>query len=397
MIIYLSLLAAIYVLGKLLSPNKTKSNKLAYVIIIFGAILLLSCLRSPDIGIDLQILYAPHYEDFATLSWDRLQSVTISGDWELGFCIMCKLLTYISRDVQIFIVVASIISIVPYGIFIYRNCKDVVFASACFIMYNVLFATLNTVRQSIAVGIVLIGYEFLKKRRYIAFSLITLFAMTFHKSALVAFVMIFFVSLRLTRTKMIVLFVAIALVPAFYSVLFEGLLNISFLNESYDNYETSVHALGYINRNSIGQFIFPAALFLLMMIFVRPWSERTGKQPPSVLRSLFTTGEARIKRLSKAERRELDWSDSTVAIGVYLTAVFRFFVFFVFVMGRLSMYFVPFMFIAFPRIRLNIKNIYLRMVIKYALYGGMLFYFCIIGFNQGGSLYGTVDYQFFWQ
>ena len=29
-----------------------------------------------------------------SVSWDKLQSVTISGDWELGFCAFCKIDVY---------------------------------------------------------------------------------------------------------------------------------------------------------------------------------------------------------------------------------------------------------------------------------------------------------------
>lgn len=388
MVIYIVLLLIIYLLGCVLKPNSTIKGRKYYVVCSFFLIFLLNALRAPEIGIDLGKYYARHYADFAHLPWDNLQSVTISGDWEIGFCVFCKLLTYISENTQLFIVVTSAIIVIPYGVFIYENCEDVVFGTTAYVLYNLLFANMNTVRQALAVSIVIWGYKYLRNKQYIKYLLAVLLAASFHKSAIVALVMVVVDLVKLTKPRLILLFALLGLIPAIYSSIFTKLLGLSFLSESYDIYSSGRHAVGYVNWNSMGQFFFPMFIFALLIMYAKPWKElsknkREGKK-------------WRIGIIDREKLNEKNWSLSTVALGVYLVAVSRFFVFFVFVVGRLSQYFVPFMFIGFADAKKYIPDRNTRIFVKYGTYILMLLYFLYIGYRSGNANYGTVPYKFFW-
>lgn len=357
----------------------------------FGLIYLVNALRSPEIGIDLNKYYAPHYAQFASIPWNNLQSVTISGDWELGFCAFCKLLTYISTDIQFFIAVSSAIIVLPYGYFIYKNSDDVVFSTYFYITYNLMFSNMNTVRQALAVSIVIIGLEFLKDKKYIRYTAFVALAVLFHKSALIAILLLFIDVIKLTRKKMVLLLAVLAVIPVMYSVLFNYLLQIPFLSESYNIYESGMHAVGYLNRNSLTQFVIPFATFIIFCLYIKPWRNIENKTISKKI--MFRKGVLKVR---KSQISEYEWSNSTIGYGIYVAAACRFFVFFVFVVGRLSQYFIPFVLIAFPRTLSMIEDGSTRKMIRYGMYFILLVYFLYIGFTSGDTLYGTVPYRFYW-
>ena len=171
MIIYIILLLLILFASVIFKPNGSRKGKKYFIVFVFGAIYLLNALRSPLVGIDLNEYYAPHFAQFAQIPWNNLQSVTISGDWELGFCAFCKLLTYISTDTQFFIAVSSAIIVLPYGYFIYKNCDDAVFGTFFYVAYNLMFSNMNTIRQAMAVSIVIMGLGALRDKKYLKYTI----------------------------------------------------------------------------------------------------------------------------------------------------------------------------------------------------------------------------------
>ena len=67
------------------------------------------------------------------------------------------------------------------------------------------------------------------------------------------------------------------------------------------------------------------------------------------------------------------------------------------IMGRVSYYFYPFVWIAIPRVIGNIKNRNNRMIVKYGLLSMAFLMFLYIGYTSAGTLFGTVPYEFFWE
>lgn len=394
MFIYIILLLLAFFSDILLKPNKSRKGKKYYVVFMFGVIYLINALRSPEIGIDLNNYYAPHYAQFARIPWDNLQSVTISGDWELGFCAFCKLLTYISTDVQFFIAVSSAVIVLPYGYFIYKNSDDVVFGTCFYILYNLMFSNMNTIRQAMAVSIVVMGLGFLRDKKYVKYSAFVVLAVLFHKSALIAFLLLVVDVIKLTKKKLIVLLVALAVIPATYTVLFNYLMHIPFLSESYNIYESGMHSIGYFNWNSLIQFAVPFIVFLIFTLYVRPWKSVEDNSIEKKVKRLVIRKD--VFRIHKVKYGDLRWSDSTIGYAVYIAAICRFFVFFVFVVGRLSQYFIPFVVLAFPDALKQIEDIGTRRIVRLGMYLMLIAYFLYIGFGSGDVLYGTVPYKFYW-
>ena len=94
--------------GYAFSANASEINRKRYLCLVFSAIVIVAMLRSDQIGIDLSHYYNKYYPLFKNVSWDKLQSVTISGDWELGFCAFCKIIGQISTSTQCFVIFTSL-------------------------------------------------------------------------------------------------------------------------------------------------------------------------------------------------------------------------------------------------------------------------------------------------
>ena len=132
MIEYNVMLLVILVSGIVIQPNKTSTRKKLYVIIAFGAMALVAALRKYTIGIDLELLYAPAFENIINIGWKNLSSVNL----ETGYVYICKLLSFISQDTQILIIGTSVFIYSIYGWFIYKNSKNVVISTTMFIFLN---------------------------------------------------------------------------------------------------------------------------------------------------------------------------------------------------------------------------------------------------------------------
>ena len=174
--------------GYAFSANASEINRKRYLCLVFSAIVIVAMLRSDQIGIDLSHYYNKYYPLFKNVSWDKLQSVTISGDWELGFCAFCKIIGQISTSTQCFVIFTSLFSIIPYAHFIYRNSDDVVFSTVFFLGYHIFMMSMNVIRQAMAVGVILLGLEALKRKQYVKFAIYVVIATFFHTSAILSLI-----------------------------------------------------------------------------------------------------------------------------------------------------------------------------------------------------------------
>ena len=202
--------------GYLLGANRSRKNRRIYLLTMFSLFLLVASLRDVTVGTDLKYYYSKYYPQFANASWNSLQSVTISGDWEWGFCAFCKLLCYISTDVRLFIVVSSIVSIVPYGLFIEKNSKDVVFSTILYLGCHMFSMNLCVIRQAMAVGIILCGIDLLKQKKILKYCMVVLLATLFHSSAVICFALILCNYVKLKKNTMYLLAGAIIGLPLIY-------------------------------------------------------------------------------------------------------------------------------------------------------------------------------------
>lgn len=110
---------------------------------------------------------------------------------EIGYRYLNKLIQLVPFfNAYVLFFITSIFIIYGFGYLIYKNVeKEYWFLSVfMFICSGIFFASLNLIRQYIAVVIIAFGIDFLKKNKYISFVIFVLLASLFHTSALIVLV-----------------------------------------------------------------------------------------------------------------------------------------------------------------------------------------------------------------
>jgi len=385
-------------MGYVFKANRNEQSRKHYLYIVFGMIIFVAMFRSDQVGIDLRNYYNKYFPVFRDASWGNLQRVTISGDWELGFCAFCKLIGYISTDTQCFVIFTSIFCFLPYALFIYKNSDDVVFSTVFFLGYHVYMMSMNIVRQAMAVGIILIGFEALKRKQYIKYLIYVGIAALFHTSAVVAVLLILCDRLRFKRNTFFVLAVVTAGVGAAYRVLFEAILRVSSLSFLYGIYSATGpgDSGGYVTFHTLGMFGIALAVFVYCYsvyncrsVSCRPYSCKTK------IRRILFFHNAKIQIKKVRMDSSIYWSESMLMYATYLAVFFRFSAFLINVTARFAMYFIPFLMIAFPHAVNKEQKSLNRKIAMVSGLAVILVFFIFLGFTRAGVMWGTVPYHFF--
>lgn len=179
-LIYSFLTSLFYIKSK-----KTKKQKIWFLIANFIPLIIISGFRSSTVGIDTK----QFTEAFSAIikmapnEFDRLR-------YEYGFSYLCWILGKFSTDPQILIFTTSMFINVSVARFIYKNSDDICLSTILYVLCNFFFSYMNIMRQAIAIAIILWGFEYLKEKKYIKYSIFVVIASLFHGSALLALLLI---------------------------------------------------------------------------------------------------------------------------------------------------------------------------------------------------------------
>ncbi len=138
----------------------------------------LTAFRDSTIGNDTSV-YLFYYKQIATQGIDETLSM------ELGYQYFCLLLSNISSNPQLLLIVCSTVCYVLCGIYIYKYSSNILYSTILlFCMAFPFFA--SGLRQAIAMVIVLAAYEMIKKQKKMLPVLLIFLAASFHISAMLA-------------------------------------------------------------------------------------------------------------------------------------------------------------------------------------------------------------------
>ena len=186
MVVYFSLLASLlpFIFSK-------KNDLIIFSLIYIGVIICMGYMTGSD--------------------WRLYESYYINDsfpDYEISFILLTKIALAFEMDFWVFLIA---IKIIVYAILIKTLRKyDINLALFLFIFLSEMGLYLfvdNPLRNFIAFGIFLFALEPLFKRQFIKYSLIVLFASTFHVSALIALPIFFIATLRFNATIVLATFV----------------------------------------------------------------------------------------------------------------------------------------------------------------------------------------------
>lgn len=397
---------AIYILlyclalsGYVFRVNRKQSSRRAYIIIMFSLLVLFAVLRHYTVGTDLRKFYYKYFPQFAEIPWNQLQSVTKSGDWEIGFCMFNKLLALINPHIQNFIIFSSIVSIVPVAVFIYKNVDDVVFGTSFFCGFHIYSMSMNVVRQAMAVGILIMGFGYLKKKQYFRYILVVFLATSFHTTAIIGVLLVMVDKIKFKRNTIILLSAGLVAITFTFRFMTEQLLQNPYMSSLYGIYSLSGagDSGGYVTIHTLGMFAITLMFFLMLYYFSCFERIELAESRFSNIGVVNTVRIQACKIKIIANEQRIEWSASFLLYALFLAMLFRFMSFLMNVMSRFSLYFFPFIMVAFSRLCGSPIGQKRRTFLYIFTYFTLTLFFLYIVMFRAESLWGNVPYQFFWE
>ncbi len=170
-------------------PSKIKN--LVFVMIAFTQLFIIMAFRK-QIGYDYN-MYAMGFRNMARDGFEVLSY----KDWESGFVVFTKLLGMINiMDYQWYMVILSIIAIVPAALFIYKNSEAPWISTILYVNMFLFFMSMNFLRQMIALSLLMLAWHFMKRNKFILYAVIIIIASFFHQTVLIMLPVYFLVKMK---------------------------------------------------------------------------------------------------------------------------------------------------------------------------------------------------------
>lgn len=218
----------------LVNIDRNIKNRKWFVLITFSILTSIAMIRSWTVGVDTEQYYR-NFQIIASLGWDQVDVLR----YEPGYFYLNKILSCISKDPHILIIVSSIIIIPSVGRIIYKYSKNVALSTFLYITLNAYFFQLTGMRQALAIAVILYGIDFFEKQKYLKFILVIILACMFHSSAIFLSVLILLQKMKYTKKTYINSLIVAIIGFIFYKQIFRIA---SLVIDKYAGYEESVYA-----------------------------------------------------------------------------------------------------------------------------------------------------------
>lgn len=212
-----------------------------------GVLMFLAAFRASSVGNDT--------EEYLRIFEETISSGIYESRYEIGYLWFNKLLGYISLDSQIVLIASSIFIFYSFGRFIWKYSHMPWLSLFLFFTYGFFSSSVNIVRQSLAMAILLFSYDYLLQGKNFKFVLSVLFASLFHTTAFL------FISCYICRKlhitlKLVIIFVGMSiLLSCLFSVLLDSLFEVLTEYEHYKDGkysgETRLASILYIAISSL--------------------------------------------------------------------------------------------------------------------------------------------------
>lgn len=186
MLIYiLALMITILLIWILEKKVKSQKVKLLLMILAVVPLFMISAIRY-DVGTD----YLKRY----TNDYISLAHGGAVDNLEIGFKLIVYICLIFTKEPYLLFVVTSFIILSLFFQTIYKKSTNVIFSILIFFLGGYFFASLNLVRQYMAIAFILLGYQFLmsdnKRKAYIGFLACAIIAFSIHSASIVSFVIL---------------------------------------------------------------------------------------------------------------------------------------------------------------------------------------------------------------
>lgn len=369
----------------LINGITARKHRKWYVASTFFVIFTFAALRKYTIGIDLELHYARNFERIAALPWSEVPSFIA---YDPGFNILCKLISYISTDRQVFIAVTSLIVFGSVARYIYYYADDVVIETLMFISMYCMFLFMNIIAQAVAFAIFLFAVPCLQEKKYIKYILIVLLATSMHASAIILLLLIPLSFLPLKR-KYVVAF-SLAMPIALMSLDKIAVAFASIIPE-FSRYldVNNVHG----KATGLSRLMLIIIIIYVLILALAWWYllklNREGK--------VYRVVEKNLGILKKRRSIEvLQLSSNFLAYATIIVIAARLAGTSMEVSSRIGYYFYVFSYSLLGRAVGSIRNPQEKKIFKLLIYSGMILFFIVSGPMAAQVYYGAAPYEFFW-
>lgn len=187
----------IILIGLLYANNDNRRNRLSYILLCSGVLLMIAALRSPEwmtntYNIDT-VNYKEHFEStFDTdMGWDDflhmfyLRYVQNMDDYDVGFVALNKIISLFTHEFWVYSMVADLLFFVPFGIILYRyttSTRQIMFAFVFYVALIQVFL-IGGARQIYSLGFDLMALLAILDRKRILATVLFLIGVTIHLSS----------------------------------------------------------------------------------------------------------------------------------------------------------------------------------------------------------------------
>lgn len=250
--IFFILVIFAFILYLIIQNNDSHESRKKYVIIMTIILIIIAGIRHEAVGNDT-FAYLNSFNTITYISWESIYNNFIISfldptESELGkdpgMLVLNKLLSYFISNQQLYLSIMAASIIIPLGMFLIKTCvslKQLLFAYSFYITFYYSYLPCSAIRQSIATGIILIGYLALIRGNIKKFILLVILAALFHKSSLIVFIFLLAYLTKKPRLLYTCTLLSFTLVLIFYNYLGTLLSN---SNEIYATYGNSYFSSG---------------------------------------------------------------------------------------------------------------------------------------------------------
>lgn len=320
------------------------------------AMLILVCfviaLRHPSMGLDLGYGRGNGYLDWFQVigshSWERIIHSGGYQNYEWGYIVFNKLISYISTEYQCLLIMSAVASLMPLAFMISKYSNDRLFSVIVYLGLPSFLIIFSGLRQGIAIGITCFSYIYIEQKKPFKFILTIILASLFHYSAVIFLIAYPVFRIKLDKQKRILSLFAILIVYIFRIPLFSILSKIFKDNASLEINDSKTLLLVFV------------AIYIFCTVFINENDK-------------IASGFLNIFYLAII---------CMCFSGVYLTAM------------RVGYYFMIGLVIALPNIICNISDANLHLICKLSISGIFIIYGLYSLYSSSWGM--AYPYDFFW-
>ena len=213
MLIPVLVLAILVVLGFTSRRLLGTANSPVFLISLFIALLLFSGLRNESVGVDTEG-YVGRFESVASMDYSHAMEFADRFS-DSTFYRLSWVFSRLTENPQMWIAFISLVYLIGVAFICYWESPDYSFSMLYVYCMGMFFFSMTGIRQSLALGIIMLSYIFVVKRQIIPFVILVLLARELHQSALIFLIIYPIANVRVGWARLLLVLVFFIIVLAF--------------------------------------------------------------------------------------------------------------------------------------------------------------------------------------